>query len=72
LIGFMLGSLPRIWPWRHAVEFSIRRGEPTPVRFALEWPPLDWSTVGIVAAALLGLALVLAVECGSRRRGQQE
>ena len=68
LIGFMVGSLPRLWPWQHVTETMLKKGEPVPVRFAYDWPVWDRSFAAIAAAALLGLLIVLGIEMTARRK----
>jgi putative membrane protein len=59
LIGFMLGSLRRVWPWK--VSYGASQGNVFPQDFST---PVIWSIV----AALAGLALVLITEYVANRK----
>ncbi len=64
LIGFMVGSLRRIWPFKEYLEFGVdRHGEPIPLRWRNTWPA--WSEDGIVFAFVLfcaGFLLISAID----------
>ena len=60
LIGFMVGALPRLWPWQHEVSG----------RAVYDAPGIDGSLFQVVLCVLAGLALVLAIEfCARRKNG---
>ena len=65
LIGFMLGSLRRVWPWKEAANINN----------ANIMPELNWSLLFPVCLAIGGFLLVLAIEYIARRiekkRGEQ-
>ena len=74
LLGFMLGSLNRLWPWRNALETRIdRHGEVVPI---LERNVLPASydgepfVLGSLIALLLGFVLVFALERAGRDRAR--
>lgn len=75
LIGFMLGSIPRLWPWQRAVEFMESKGKLVPVRIELLAP--DAYGFGgrfflILGLMLLGLVMVLAIELAAARKNRAE
>ncbi len=53
LIGFMAGSLRKVWPWKSGVESDA--GNVMPAEFNMEF----WSAVGLAAA---GFVLVIVLE----------
>lgn len=65
LAGFMLGSLPKLWPWKEVVETYVdRHGEVKPLveqnMLPLQHPdPQLWSAIGL---ATLGFALIFIIE----------
>ena len=62
LVGFMAGSLPRLWPWQHVTDWAVKKGEKVAVAVAYDPPAVDLSLLWIVLAALAGLAIVLMIE----------
>jgi len=71
LTGFMIGSLPKIWPWRNVVQYRINsKGEQVPFLEDNVWPVdyagepyLIWAWV----AGLAGFALVFGLEALDRQ-----
>lgn len=60
LIGFMVGALPRLWPWQHEVAG----------RAVYNAPAVDGSLFRIALCVLAGLVLVLAIEfCARKKNG---
>lgn len=57
LTGFMVGSLDRIWPWKHTLSWRVdRHGEQVP---ALQESVLPWSYEALTGQApVLGITLV--------------
>ena len=76
LIGFMIGSLPRIWPFQHADLSSIvlQKGKPVATRIIYDMPQsFDGKTLFTILCAIAGLALVMGIEyCAKRVRKNQE
>ncbi len=80
LVGLMLGSLRKIWPWKEATEWlrddsgaivEISGGQRVPLGETNVLPPMgttaEWLTVaGATALALLGCGLVLLLERSAR------
>ena len=69
LTGLMLGSLRKVWPWKEVVETMVdRHGEVVPLVERNLLPPvsvggaLNTEIVVALAAAMLGVALVIIVE----------
>ena len=64
LIGFMVGALPRIWPWQHEIGDN---------QWKLDLPAADGSLLWVILCTLAGLALVLVIElCAARKNAQEE
>ena len=64
LIGFMAGSLRKIWPWKETLETALdRHGMPFPVREANVFPA-EWTTETAAALGLaaLGFLVVIVLE----------
>lgn len=76
LIGFMIGSLPRIWPFQHADLSSIvlQKGKPVATRIVYDMPQsFDGKTLFTVLCALAGLGLVMGIEYYAKKvRKNQE
>ena len=76
LIGFMAGSLRKIWPWKEVVETAIdRHGEEVPIVLNTVLPPMSVSgaynteILAALAIAAVGFGVVLLLErIGSRTR----
>ena len=65
LIGFMIGSMPRIWPFQHEDLTSIvlQKGKPVATRIVYDMPgAFDGKTLFTLLCALAGLGLVLGIE----------
>jgi putative membrane protein len=70
LIGFMAGSLRKIWPWKETLSYATdRHGELIPLE-QINVLPDAWTTevTLAIALAILGFALVFTIDyIGSRR-----
>ncbi|GAB4424715.1 MAG: DUF368 domain-containing protein [Anaerolineae bacterium] len=70
LIGFMAGSLRKIWPWKETLSYvTDRHGELVPVEQINVLPPgLTPEVMLAIGLAIVGFALVLVIEyVGSRK-----
>jgi putative membrane protein len=69
LIGFLVGSLSKVWPWKTTVEtYTDRHGEVKPLVEENVLPPqLDDHTLAAVGLALVGFVLVYGLERLSHR-----
>ncbi|RXE47172.1 DUF368 domain-containing protein [Chromohalobacter israelensis] len=72
LIGFILGSLPQLWPWREMVSYRLGSGDqivPLDYRYLM---PSDYSVITgepshlVAAIALMIVGLVLVMVIGER------
>jgi putative membrane protein len=64
LVGFMIGSLNKIWPWKETLETIVVEGEVKPLVEKNILPALDGSDqVGMaILMAMVGIALILLIE----------
>lgn len=60
LVGFMIGSLWKIWPFRQVIEFVEKKpGELLPIRETVVWPDaLNGQVVLSLALCIAGFALI--------------
>ncbi|MCK0715561.1 DUF368 domain-containing protein [Chromohalobacter sarecensis] len=72
LVGFILGSLPQLWPWRELVSYRLASGDkivPLDYRYLM---PSDYSVITgepaqlLTAVALMIAGLVLVMVIGER------
>jgi putative membrane protein len=76
LSGFMIGSLFKIWPWKHTVStFVDRHGETQPLKQQNVLPEQfealtggDAQLVAAIGMALAGMVLILVIEWISYRK----
>lgn len=73
LVGFMLGSLPRIWPFQHDDPLSIvvKKGKLVATKIIYELPKFDMQFFWALASAVAGLLLVLAIEYIALKKQQK-
>lgn len=62
LIGFMLGSLRKLFPWKEATNVMIREGETVVLEDKLILPELNKDFVLALALILLGIAVIGLIE----------
>ena len=62
LIGFMIGTLPRIWPYTKETDFVLKKGKLVATKFKCLAPEWNISLLWIVLIAAAGLAMVLVIE----------
>lgn len=65
LMGFMIGSLNKVWPWKEVVEtYTDSHGRLQPLVEANVWPEhFDWQALLLCAA---GFALIYGIERAAR------
>ena len=63
LIGFMIGSVPRIWPFQSAAKtVTNAKGEEVVTQVAYHLPTWNMQLLYVLLTALAGLVLVLLIE----------
>jgi putative membrane protein len=68
LLGFMIGSMKKIWPWKEIIETKIVRGKTHILKDAV-FMPSEINSEVIIALALMifGILLVLSIEKFSKK-----
>ena len=74
LIGLMIGSLRKIWPWKETVAFIFdRHGEPVPTEQINVLPPAWTGEVTFaLILAITGFAVVFVLDYWASRKGGTE
>ena len=75
LIGFMVGSMPRIWPFQHGDPGSmvLQKGKLVTTRIIYDMPSkFNGSVLFTILCAIAGLCLVLGIERLAERAGKKE
>jgi putative membrane protein len=68
LIGFMIGSLRKLYPWKDVLEVITKPdGEQVPVRDQMMWPSLQTDTLPALGLIVLGVLVILGIEAIRRR-----
>ena len=62
LIGFMVGTLPRIWPYIKETDFVLKKGKLVATKFKCLAPEWNISLLWVILVASAGLILVLVIE----------
>jgi putative membrane protein len=72
LMGFMIGSLRKIWPWKETVEFIEHHGEQIPIR-QINVLPSAWTSEVTLALvlAIVGFTVVLVLDYVASRKGEE-
>jgi len=70
LMGFMVGSLRKIWPWKEVVETMLdRHGEPMPIRERNILPDFAasefWAALAIAVAGFILLSVIDHLQTGA-------
>ena len=73
LIGLMVGSLRKVWPWKETIQtITGRHGELIPVEQVNVLPPTLDGEVGLaIALAIIGFVVVFAIEYWANRQAVQ-
>ena len=74
LIGMLVGSLRKLWPWKEALETMIdRHGKVVPIAERNILPPaLTWEVGATVLLAVLGFVLIWQLTAWAERREKAE
>ena len=62
LIGFMIGTLPRIWPYITETDFVLKKGKLVATKFKCLAPEWNINLLYVILTAAAGLAIVLLIE----------
>ena len=62
LTGFILGSTPIIWPWKHAITNALKDGTEKVVGYQWQWPTINTEFFIALVIMLLGAAIIIVTE----------
>ena len=62
LTGFILGSTPIIWPWKHAITNALKDGTEKVVGYQWQWPAINTEFFIALVIILLGAAIIIVTE----------
>lgn len=62
LTGFILGSTPIIWPWKHAITSALKDGTEKVVGYQWQWPAINTEFFIALVIMLLGAAIIIVTE----------
>ncbi len=71
LTGFIIGSLPKIWPWKVVLETEVFDGKEIPVRESNVFPwnyPAEAQWLAALGLAILGFWLIFVLERVASRK----
>jgi putative membrane protein len=73
LIGFMVGSLRKIWPWKETIESIVIRGKERPlIQDNILPPSYDTMFYAALALAVIGVVSVFAMEFIATRKDKKD
>jgi putative membrane protein len=74
LIGMLVGSLRKIWPWKETLQTMIdRHGKQVPIAERNVLPAaLTWEVGATILLALLGFLLIWQIAAWAERREKAE
>ena len=62
LTGFILGSLPIIWPWKNALTNVMKDGTEKVIGYQWQWPAINTEFFIALVITLLGAAIIIVTE----------
>ncbi len=62
LIGFMVGTLPRIWPYIKETDFVLKKGKLVATKFKCCAPEWNITLLWVLLVAIFGFAIVIIME----------
>ena len=62
LTGFILGSTPIIWPWKHAITNALKDGTEKVVGYQWQWPAINAEFFIALVIMMLGAAIIIVTE----------
>lgn len=71
LTGFILGSTPIIWPWKHAVTNALKDGTEKVVGYQWQWPAINTEFFIALVIMLLGAAIIIVTEQLASKKEKQ-
>ena len=71
LIGFMVGTMPRIWPYIKETDFVLKKGKLVATKFKCLAPEWNINLLWVTLIAVAGLILVLVIEKMASNNSQE-
>ena len=71
LTGFILGSTPIIWPWKHAITNALKDGTEKVVGYQWQWPAINTEFFIALVIILLGAAIIIVTEQLASKKEKQ-
>jgi len=71
LTGFILGSTPIIWPWKHAITNALKDGTEKVVGYQWQWPAINTEFFIALVITLLGAAIIIVTEQLASKKEKQ-
>lgn len=71
LTGFILGSTPIIWPWKHAITNALKDGTEKVVGYQWQWPAINTEFFIALVIMLLGTAIIIVTEQLASKKEKQ-
>lgn len=71
LTGFILGSTPIIWPWKHAITNALKDGTEKVVGYQWQWPAINTEFFIALVIMLLGAAIIIVTEQLASKKEKQ-
>lgn len=62
LTGFIIGSMPIIWPWKNAITKTLKDGTEKIIGYDWLWPEFDMQFIIAIAIMLIGAAIIIITE----------
>ena len=71
LTGFILGSLPIIWPWKESVTQALKDGTEKVIGYHWQWPVINGEFFIALGIIVLGAAIIIATESLAKKKEHQ-
>ncbi len=72
LTGFILGSLPIIWPWKEQIVTSLKDGNEKITGYNWLMPSIDTEFFAAILFAALGIAIIIVTETLASRKSKKQ
>ena len=72
LTGFILGSLPIIWPWKTAITTVLKDGTEKVSGYHWQWPTINGEFFIALVIIILGAAIIILTESMAKKKEQYD
>lgn len=62
LTGFILGSMPIIWPWKESLTNTLKDGTEKVIGYQWNWPNMNMEFLCALIIILLGIGIIVLTE----------